>query len=441
MYPSCGNTQSVLNSNDSQLRFIFNSENRFIHLASPKTGFRIRVGFLTKREGNNDRNAKCTLVSNWANHLFTSAKFSLCGTPIETIQNLGVATDIMYHMNDKEFRESDGELEGFIPDTGNGVASDTLINTPTFLPNAVADGAGIVETLSNKGIFLNSNYNVGFERRLKLYNYTVAGDNDVRHAEVFIPLKSIFGFCNEFDRLLKYANFEIELKRQNTNQRLYFGAADTTLAFGDPNTTGLLNIILEIESETPNPQLSVELDNNLKEPIHVAFLERTCVDRSAGQQQTFDFTETRFTAPRYVFLVNYQGNRNLYRHSDVSYIQIVVDGECYPNLQQNSKFLENRYTKFYQTFKEVCNYFSSGCSISMKEFKDLYTIYAIDISNQKDKVKGINSNLSLRVHRNEIPGNNNNASNPQNSEYFILVLQEKHLKLNLLSGNVESILV
>src|SRR5208283_1153342 len=82
IYPACGLNKAILNSADSQLRFILNSENRFLHLASNKTGFRIRVGYITRAGANNDRNAKCTLVSNWTNHLFSSAKFNLCGTTI-----------------------------------------------------------------------------------------------------------------------------------------------------------------------------------------------------------------------------------------------------------------------------------------------------------------------------------------------------------------------
>ena len=441
IYPACGLNQANLNSADSQLRFILNSENRFLHLASNKTGFRIRVGYITRAGVHNDRNAKCCLVSNWANHLFSSAKFNLCGTTIEHVQNLGIATDILYHLRGEEFRKYEGEIEGFIPDTGNGNASDVISNTPTFAAAGVGDGAGIVNILSNKSLTKNINYNEGFERRLKIYNYRVANDNDVRYAEVFIPLKSIFSFCDEYNRVLKYINFEIELIRQANNQRIYFGADDTSLAFGDPNTTGLLNIVLEIESITPNPQLSVELDNELKEPIHIAFLERTCINRVAGQSQTWDVSETRFTAPRYVFIANYQGNRNLFPHSDINYIQVVIDGEVIPNLQQGCRFLENRYTKFYQSFKDVCKYFDMGTGMTMREYADLYTIFAIDISNQKDKIKGTNSNMSIRIHRNAIPADGANPCNPQNAEYYILILQEKHLKLNCLTGMVETILI
>jgi len=125
----------------------------------------------------------------------------------------------------------------------------------------------------------------------------------------------------------------------------------------------------------------------------------------------------------------------------VNYIQVVVDGETYPNLQQSAKFLENKYTKFYQSFADITRYIDTGIAMSMKEYKDLYTIYAIDLSKQKDKIRGVNSNVSLRIHRNEIPANDNVATNPQSCEYFMLFLSEKHIKFNPLAGTVEDILV
>jgi hypothetical protein len=438
VYPACGMNQQNLNSADAQLRFILNSENRFFHLSSNKSGFRVRVGFITKANGGaNDRTTKCTLVSNWFGHMFGSAKFSLCGRTIEHIQNLGVAMDIMYHMKRKEFRLDEGELCGFIPDTDTGGAG----YTSTLKTVTMADAAAAVTALSNKTLTVDDAYNKGFKRRLNLYNYTVAADDVVRYAECFVPLSSIFGFVDEYDRLMKYVSLEIELIRQITNAKIYFGTDGTSISFGDPNTTGLLHIVLELESVTPSPQYAIEMDNDIKEPILITYLERTCINRVAGQTQTFDITETRFSCPKYIFIVCMKNNRNLFRHSDVSYVQVVVDSETYPNLQQNTKFVENRYTKFYQSFSDIARYFDAGVAISMKEYKELYTIFGVDVSNQKEKIRGVNSNISMRISRNAIPANDNDATNPQSTEYFILFLTEKSLKYNALSGQIEEILV
>ena len=193
--------------------------------------------------------------------------------------------------------------------------------------------------------------------------------------------------------------------------------------------------MLELEAVTPSPQLAVALDNELKEPIHITYMERTCLDKAAGQALTYDVSETRFSSPRYIFVVCMKNDRNLFRHSDVNYIQVVVDSETYPNLQQNAKFLENRFTKFYQSFADISKYFHGGSALSMKEYKDLYTVFGVDISNQKDKVRGVNSNVSIRVNRNAIPANDNDLQTRSRADWYMLFLTEHHIKFNALAWN------
>jgi hypothetical protein len=77
----------------------------------------------------------------------------------------------------------------------------------------------------------------------------------------------------------------------------------------------------------------------------------------------------------------------------------------------------------------------------MKEYKDLYTVYGIDVSNQKDKVRGVNSNVSILINRIAIPANDNDATNPQSADWYMLFLTEPHMKFNALTSTVEGILV
>jgi hypothetical protein len=77
----------------------------------------------------------------------------------------------------------------------------------------------------------------------------------------------------------------------------------------------------------------------------------------------------------------------------------------------------------------------------MKGYKDLYTVYGIDVGNQKDKVRGVNSNVSIRINRNAIPTNDNDATNPQSAKWYMLFLTERHIKFNALTSAVEDILV
>ena len=77
-------------------------------------------------------------------------------------------------MADSKFRQKNGEMVGFMPDTNNEI-SDTIGTKIGDI--AGNDSAGVISSVNNnnqRSIRTNENYNEGFVRRRKLYNYTVA---------------------------------------------------------------------------------------------------------------------------------------------------------------------------------------------------------------------------------------------------------------------------
>ena len=100
-----------------------------------------------------------------------------------------------------------------------------------------------VNHANQRSIRSNENYNEGFVRRRKLYNYTVANNNDFREVELFIPLNRIFSFCDEVNRLLKYIPFEIILTRSGNTSHCYYRANNTAIDFGG-DESGLISIVL-----------------------------------------------------------------------------------------------------------------------------------------------------------------------------------------------------
>ena len=134
-------------------------------------------------------------------------------------------------MENNEFRYQTGELVGFIPDTSSEI-SDTIGTRQGNVAgaNAAAVNAS-VNNANQRNIQTNENYNEGFVRRRKLYNYTVAANDNYRDIELFIPLQKNFSFCDEVNRLLKNIPFEIVLTRSGNNSHCYYGANNTALDF------------------------------------------------------------------------------------------------------------------------------------------------------------------------------------------------------------------
>ena len=52
--------------------------------------------------------APITLASNWFNYLFNEAILTLGGNCVEHVRQLGIVSDVFYHMSDNEFRDKNG---------------------------------------------------------------------------------------------------------------------------------------------------------------------------------------------------------------------------------------------------------------------------------------------------------------------------------------------
>ena len=162
-------------------------------------------------------NSNITLASNWFGYLVDNVQLRLGGQTIEQIHNPGIVMDTFVHMKNNEFKYQNGELVRFIPDTSSEI-SDTIGTRQGNVVGAAA--AAVIASVTNanqRNIQTNENNNNGFVRRRKLYNYTVAANDDFRELEMLIPLSRIFSFCDEVNRILKYIPFEIILTRAANN--------------------------------------------------------------------------------------------------------------------------------------------------------------------------------------------------------------------------------
>jgi hypothetical protein len=210
---------------------------------------------------------------------------------------------------------------------------------------------------------------------------------------------------------------------------------------------------LEIESITPRPELAVELDQQLQTPIEVSFLSRVCINKPMGSSTQYDITESQFQNPRYLFLVTHgttgdanqnlpTANYQLYRHSNINNLTVTIDGEQFPNLSQNAFFLENQFSSFYQEFINCCKSlrFDTDQSVmSAQQFRDLFTIFSVNLKNKKEKLSNQVVNMNVRVVRNAVPANNNTLVNPRDIELFEIALTGKKIKIDCIKNIVTEI--
>ena len=148
--PSNGNQQANLNTGND-LTFAYDGANKLYRLADPESGFIAKIGFRTRTNVATDAAANITLANNWFGHLFTQASFQLGNTLMETYTDVGTVMDVLDHLKPREYRTSGGEGSGFIPDTGSGAATQTLV-----APAAVAVGNPADATVATIAASMNT---------------------------------------------------------------------------------------------------------------------------------------------------------------------------------------------------------------------------------------------------------------------------------------------
>lgn len=472
IHPATGNVQANLNL-AGVLDFVFNNESKFYNLSDPETGFFVKIGFITQSNNplQNDRNANITLSNGWFGYLFSQANFQLGSTDLESINDPGVVMEILDHLKPEDYRSKGGEDFCFIPDSSSTTINRIRVGTHRAV--AQADPGDNVAATIGTSVNLAANLaatntiaavnaaltdlNEGFARRYKKYNYTVVDDGSVRYVEAFIPLSQIFGCCCE-QKLLTAINFQIRLTRQGPtlHNELFYGDAQTGVVFANGNNnTGLLSLTLQLVDYTPNPEIVPMLRSIYSsKKINWTFRKRF-LDKRRTNDITYTWSTTKQEVPQYVLIIakgttgeakqdgSVQANYSLCRHANIQNVTIDLDGVRYPDIEQNSDFLNNQYSKFYQHFRRICN-LESGCepAITSTEYRDLFTIFAIDTSLKEKKAPNSVSNMSVTIKRREpLPrdntlANTSNGRNPLDIEFFFITMNEKSFDIDCVQKTV-----
>ena len=183
-----------------------------------------------------------------------------------------------------------------------------------------------------------------------------------------------------------------------------------------------------------------------KRPFDVAYYKRICENAvtQAGTQRTFSHIKTLSEADerncRYVFVIfkthannTHQSNYQRCCHANVSNITVRYGGSVYPVLNQNADWNGNKYSRFYKKFINISrNLGYSSPGLSMQEFRDLYTIFAIVVSAQATVSK--TNQLTQSMERREVPAQNDEtAQNTRDITAFFVIISEAKIQIDCLN--------
>ena len=240
-----------LNSSGQDIRLTIETQDIFTH---PSESFLIIEGELRKNDNNHYANDDpIALTNNGMMHLFKRIRYDLSGHEIENIMNVGQATTMLGLLKYPDhFSKSKGLNQLWYKDT-----TDTAV---------LAD-------------------NVGFKIR---HDYIITNSQPRGSFSFRIPLKHIFGFCGDYDKVVYGLKHNLTLTRNYDNEAIYRGAnaaAGGALAVGK---IVLSKISWFMPHVTPADKDKMELYKIIerKEKIPVGYRMIQCDSASIPQNVT-----------------------------------------------------------------------------------------------------------------------------------------------------------
>ena len=377
-----------LNCSSADIRLTIETQAIFTH---PSESFLIIEGDL--RRNDNNRYADddpISLTNNGIMHLFKRIWYDLSGQEIENIMNVGQATTMLGLLKyPDDFSKSKGLNQLWYKDT-----TDTAV---------LAD-------------------NVGFKIR---HDYIITNSRPRGSFSFRIPLKHIFGFCGDYDKVVYGLKHNLTLTRNDDNEAIYRGANN---AAGNPLAAGkivLSKISWFMPHVTPADKDKMELYKIIerKEKIPVGYRMIQCDSASIPQNSTsFSWrlsVKSSPEVPRFIIVVfqsgksgNQQQNPSIFDNVSVSNIYAMLNSMRYPTTDYNIVFVGQKFSRVYGDVAEFRSKFFnmdeliSSPNITPSDYRELYPLFLFDVSKQSEKLKYSTTDIQIKMHfNNGIPAN------------------------------------
>ena len=373
-----------LNAPGQDIRLTIETQDIFTH---PSESYLIVEGDLLRDDNGNryPHDALITLTNNGIMHLFKRIRYDLSGQEIENIMNVGQATTMLGLLKyPDDFSKSKGLNQLWYKDTtGNA-----------------------------------DNNNNGFAYR----RFFILGETNPLGSFSFrIPLKHIFGFCEDYDKVVYGLKHNLTLTRNNDNDAIFKTDGQQP---GPPAVDNVVNgrvtlskIAWFMPHVTPADEDKMKLYKIIerKEKIPVGYRMIQC-DSALINQNSTDFSwrlsvKSSPEVPRYIivgFQVDKSGNQktnpSLFNNVNVSNIYAMLNSTRYPTTDYNISFPAQKFSRIYgETAQFRTKFFNmdelvSNPNFTPFEFKNLYPLFLFDVSKQSEKLKYSTTDIQIKMH-------------------------------------------
>jgi len=393
-------------NNPGEIRINIETQDLFTH---PSESYLIVDGQLTKADGTAYADVDAvSLTNNAILHLFSNIKYQLSGQEIESIYSPGQGSTMLGLLKyPDDFSKSQGLNQLWYKDAGSTAS--------------LAD-------------------NDGFSVR---HLYLIKSPNPKGTFSFRIPLKHIFGFCEDYTKIIYGLKQTLTLVRKGNNDAIFRAAAADAGKVTLEKVSWFIPHVLPADAE--KFQLYKTIESKVKLPV--AYRMRQCDTITVPQSTSFTWrlsVKSSPEKPRYVivaFQTEKDGdqvkNASVFDHVNVQNMYVMLNSTRYPAVDYNLSFTKQQFsrvygdaaafrTKFYNMDELVSN-----PNITPSDFKDLYPLFVFDVSKQSERLKTSVMDIQIKTKFSQ--------NVPDGTEAFAMVISDKMLSFQS-DGNKFSVI-
>ena len=393
-------TGSNLN-NPGEIRITIQTQDIFYH---PSESYLLLEGQLVKADGSAYANTDViTITNNGMMHLFSNIKYQLSGQEIESLYYPGQATTILGLLKyPADFQKSQGLNQLWYKDTG------------TAAPTAV-DGEN-VDLKTNPGFTVRHGYIIKSPAPKGTFSFR-------------IPLKHIFGFAEDYDKIVYGFRHVLTLVRKSDDDAIF---RLTAAGAGKITLSKVSWYVPHVRpADGPKLQLYEMIEKKVKAPV--GFRMRQCESISVPQSKSFSWRLTVKSSPekpRYIIVSfqtdkhgNQEKNPSVFDHVNVSNMYVTLNSTRYPAVDYDLSFTKQQFSRAYGDAVSFRSKFYgmdelvSNSNIIPSGYKDLFPIFVFDVSRQSEKLKNSVTDIQVKAYFNE--------NVPANTEAFAVVISDR----------------
>ena len=381
-------------NNSGEIRINIETQDLFTH---PSESYLVFEGRLTKDDGTLYADAdNVALTNNAIMHLFSNIKYRLSGQEIESLYNPGQASTMLGLLKyPDDFSKSVGLNQLWYKDTG----------TTASIANNLGFGVRqsyIIQSPESKGTF----------------SFT-------------IPLKHIFGFCEDYDKIIYGMRHTLTLVRKTDNDAIFRDNAATAGKITLDKVSWFMPQVLF--ADTVKFQLYKLIE--AKATLPVAYRMRQCESISVPQITNFTWrlsVKASPEKPRYIIVGfqtgkgnNQEQNPSIFDNVDVSNMYATLNSRRYPAVDYNMSFPNQQFSRVYRdaaAFRSMFYHMDelvSNPNITPADYKTLYPLFVFDVSKQSERLKNSITDVQIKAQF--------NANVPIGTIAYALVISDKML--------------